>query len=142
MKNLLDRVIGYRINRPTYWANLLGIIALLAALIYFDIIGESNGSGAIVVVFAILAGTRLHDIGISAKYALAGAVVHSILGVFLIVAKGLEQALVPLGLLNLAFLVLLVWLGLVPGEKDANEWGPRPPDGINWKRPEQERAGE
>lgn len=136
MKNLLDRVVGYRINRPTYWANLLGIVLIIAVLVSFGIVGERGGTGAVEVILAILAGTRLHDIGVSAKYALAGVVVHFLLAIVILVRLGIEQGLMPLGLLNLAFLVLLVWLGLVPGEKDANEWGPRPPDGINWKRPE------
>ncbi|WP_282099960.1 hypothetical protein [Qipengyuania gelatinilytica] len=32
--------------------------------------------------------------------------------------------------------------GLMPGEKGANEWGPQPPDGINWKRPEKPPSSE
>ena len=142
MKNLLDRIVGYRINRATYWANLLGILVIISLLVYSGIVGERGGSGAVEVVLAILAGTRLHDIGVSAKYALAGVVVHFLLAVLILARLGIEQGLTPLGLLNLAFLVLLIWLGLVPGEKGANEWGPQPPDGINWKRPEKPSSSE
>lgn len=142
MKNLLDRIVGYRINRATYWTNLLGILVITSLLVYSGIVGERGGSGAVEVVLAILAGTRLHDIGVSAKYALAGAVVHFLLAILILARLGIEQGLTPLGLLNLVFLVLLVWLGLVPGEKGANEWGPQPPDGINWKRPEKPSSSE
>ncbi|RZV30520.1 MAG: hypothetical protein EX262_09500, partial [Sphingomonadaceae bacterium] len=121
MNNLLDRVVGYRVNRRTYWANLLVIVLIIAVLVSFGIVGERGGTGALEVILAILAGSRLHDIGVSAKYALAGVVVHFLLGILILVRLGMEQGLVPLGLLNLSFLVLLVWLGLVPGEKDANE---------------------
>ena len=133
---MLDRIVGYRINRATYWTNLIGIVAIVGILVSFGIVGEQGGTGAIEVVLGILAGTRLHDMGYSAKYALAGVILHAILSFTVLARFGYEEALMPLGLLNLAFLVLLVWLGLVPGQSGRNQWGEKPPAGVSWKRPE------
>ncbi|WP_379551058.1 DUF805 domain-containing protein [Qipengyuania sp. DGS5-3] len=131
---MLDRLVGYRINRATYWTNLLLIIAFVVAVIALDFTASSLGMVTL-VVFTMLAALRLHDIGKTAKIALFGALLLSFLQIAGLVIYGIEQALMIAGTMNLVVLLLLVWLGAIKGDPAANAWGDPPPPGISWQRP-------
>jgi uncharacterized membrane protein YhaH (DUF805 family) len=125
----LDFLKG-RMNRATYWLAIgigLAVFLLLRVLMRGDAsINE--------VVLIILAVPRLHDIGRSGWWVLAPIAFE--LGT---VALGLafltpEGFAVAAGLLTLATLALLLWLGVVPGQPNENRFGPAPPAGLDFRR--------
>ncbi|WP_432200170.1 hypothetical protein ACRAQ7_10990 [Erythrobacter sp. W53] len=131
---MLDRLVGYRINRATYWLNLIAVICLLAVASYLEFSVSSAGIAGIMVL-SFIAGTRLHDIGKTAKIALFGALIHTFLQIVGFVTLGVELGLVFAGVVNLILLVAMVWLGSIKGDPNANAWGDPPPPGISWQRP-------
>jgi uncharacterized membrane protein YhaH (DUF805 family) len=125
-------VLKYRINRPTYWVSYVAFMALVSALIC---IGKVHG----IMESAMLAlgVPRLHDIGRS------GWVVVGVIGIEFALLVGLAVAgadidtiLISAGAIFFAIAALGIWLGLIPGQPEANKWGDPPLPGVRFGKPE------
>ena len=132
---MFRRAIDYRINRSTYWVSLLIVVGMIAVILWRG--WEIPSLGIVsVIVLAMLAALRLHDIGKTAKIALWGALIHSALQVAALVVFGVDRGLEAAGVLNLVLFGLLAWLGSIPGEASENRWGHPPAEGVAWRRPD------
>lgn len=118
-----------RINRATFWLVYGIILALDLTLAYF---GSINSS--LVMVFAVFCVFRLHDLGLSGKWALLVLGIQ-ILGV-VIAYRYVPEHQIPTALYLIDGLILpaIVWLGSTPGEPVSNGWGGPPAPGIGLGR--------
>lgn len=118
-----------RVNRTTYLVQLALVVALYGALIVFNV--KPGGAEVVVVVLAV---PRLHDLGRSGWWSTL-----FIAGQMVLVAWALgtgvnaETLLMASGLYTLASLGALIVLGLMPGQKAANRFGPPPRRGFQWQ---------
>jgi uncharacterized membrane protein YhaH (DUF805 family) len=118
-------------NRPTYWLCYLLFMAVVSVLAY---LGKLTG-----VMEAAMLGLgvpRLHDIGRS------GWIVVGVIGIetaviFGVAATGasVDAVLITAGVIFLVIASLGVWLGLIPGQAEANKWGEPPLPGIQLRKP-------
>ncbi len=123
------RLYNHRMNRKTYLINLAGFVVGVMILLQF-----MDRPGPTEFLFSLLAVPRLHDIGRSGWWylALIGLEFGVLLGT--LAAGGSTATLFQAGGAFVIFaLILLVVLGLIKGEPDANEWGSPTGDGYVWK---------
>ena len=125
-----------RINREIYWLSSIGMLAVFAALVSVELAnGGVIGKPGLVLVLACyvplfwgmiaVSVKRLHDRGKSARW----LILFFLLPIFLdlIVAQTAETAGMILLLINLAISGwAFVELGLLPGTRGANDYGPDP----------------
>jgi len=120
---------NWRINRVTYWAGLGLILAIYVALNFLSSKQVAVSEG----VLMFLCIPRLHDIGKSGWW--VGGVFFLEIAVVVISLSilPLKTALIPLGIFTFIVAGLLVWLGTIPGQPDANRFGdpPAPGFGLN-----------
>jgi uncharacterized membrane protein YhaH (DUF805 family) len=126
------QIYSYRIGRPMYWACIVLVVLLSLGL---GLVTKSNATSGLAVVWIMLYGWRLHDIGRSAWWGL-GAVVAmlAIILVALTAAFKLYGADDPrfettasIGMI-VAFLLQLgftIWLGCARGDEGPNRFGER-----------------
>lgn len=126
MLSLLKAIFLARYNRATYLLSLSLISAIVAFAVYVD------GTAAAAGTFLFIAlGNRLHDVGITGWVSVLFFVVINA------IALMGETGSLPdegVGLVGIIFIVGLLILGLIPGEKGMNKWGPQPARGISFKR--------
>ncbi len=118
-----------RMNRATYWLSIAVAILALVGLVLLTHRRESVGE----VVLVLVAVPRLHDIGRSGWWVLAGFGVEIVGVVVALVALPLEQADAVLGVVTLVILGLVIWLGAIPGGKGPNRFGEPPGRGLSFK---------
>ncbi|MDE2184573.1 MAG: DUF805 domain-containing protein [Alphaproteobacteria bacterium] len=116
-------------NRATYWLCVGLFVALVVALNFLG--PKARIPGEVILVFVCV--PRLHDIGLSGWYFLIGIAVE-ILGL----AVGFtlfpaDQALIGIGIAAFLIALLLLWLGVRPGEVGPNAWGDPPGPGLQFK---------
>jgi uncharacterized membrane protein YhaH (DUF805 family) len=116
-----------RTNRATYWLSAAIVAALLLAI---ALIAPSQVKIS-EVVLVILAVPRLHDIGRTGWWVMAGVALEV---VGLIVALFVLNSLAATGLVSLGVLGLMAWLGAIPGEDGPNRFGPKPGPGLSFGR--------
>ena len=119
-----------RINRATYW-----LILAIGAAVYAAIVFYSSKPAAIrEFVLAIVAIPRLHDMGKSAWW-VAGVFVAElaiIAGAFL--ALPMDSALLVSFGFELILVALMIWIGVIPGDPNANRFGDAPASGISFRK--------
>jgi uncharacterized membrane protein YhaH (DUF805 family) len=127
---------GGRSNRKQYWIMMLVLIALGVAIQFIP--GVKAGSIGVGVVWLMVWGRRLHDIGRSAWWGAIPFILAGVCGFFGEVQVGLatsspsaegavsQQELVGLALLLVGLLVqfgFTIWLGVVKGDPNENRFG-------------------
>ena len=123
--------LNYRDNRPTYWL-WLGIFAALGVLMAFVL--EKQAGYVSEFVLAIICVPRMHDIGKSGK------IIAALLAIYFVVAFGLvflidiNSYLIAFGVINVIIAGLLIWLGIIPGQEEANAYGNPPCNGVSFKK--------
>ncbi len=136
MSSLAQLFFSYRgrINREIYWLSTIGLLAVFAALVSIELAdGGIIGKPALILAlayFPLLWGQlaisvkRLHDRGKSAGWLL----LFVLLPIFLeLIAKQLGGSAIVLLLINLAISGwAFVELGLRPGTRGPNDYGPDP----------------
>jgi len=121
----LGGVMGSRMNRKVFWMWAAGLIAVAVALSFLPS-GGAGGVGAVTAYFwVILFTARLHDIGRSGwwQVALYAAQVAVIFGLVFGANWPVDSAADIGGLLQL---IAVVALGVIPGQRGPNRFGPAP----------------
>jgi uncharacterized membrane protein YhaH (DUF805 family) len=119
------RTLNYRMNRVTYGALL---VALVVA--YFVMVNTMKRPPGAEVLVALIAVPRLHDVGRTGWWLLP-LFLGELVAVAIGWSGGVDGILVAGGLYVLFCLVLLVVLGLIPGEGATNRWGEPPLSGLH-----------
>jgi uncharacterized membrane protein YhaH (DUF805 family) len=119
-----------RINRATYWVLLIAVIALFTVVI--AVMQKRMPYGEIALI--VLCVPRLHDIGWSGWW--AGGVIIAEIAVVAGALASLpeDSALVVMGLFVFAVGILLIVLGLIPGQVGTNRFGAAPAPGVSFGR--------
>ena len=120
-----------RINRTTYWVIVAVIVAL--SVVWRLVVGDTARISEVVLLG--IAVPRLHDIGRSGWWA-GGVLGIELAGVILVLAMQvpLAGAQLAAGLFGLLVIVLMIVLGCLPGEAEANAYGDAPPPGFGSSR--------
>ena len=123
-----------RINRATYTLGLGTVIVLYALMVAF--LAKPPGVGEVLAAFLTI--PRLHDIGKSGWWfgaGIAGELAAVGTGVVIATRTGNDQAILVAGGLYVIFaLGLMIWLGCIKGDPQANRYGEPPAPGLSWKR--------
>jgi uncharacterized membrane protein YhaH (DUF805 family) len=119
-----------RLNRATYWL-VLGLVLLAAAVLEVVFHQRTMLIEGLLVVVCV---PRLQDIGRPGWWAF-GPFLFAALGTI----EGIEllpiKAFMALNLgIDLAIGALLIWLGAMPGQARANEYGEPPAPGVALRR--------
>jgi uncharacterized membrane protein YhaH (DUF805 family) len=122
---------NYRYNRPTYWL-LLAIYAAFSFLMAFVL--EKQSGYVSEFVLAIICVPRMHDIGKSGKIIAALLAIYFVIAFGLIFLIDIDSTLIALGVINIIITGLLIWLGIIPGQEEANEYGNPPYSGVSFKK--------
>ncbi len=116
-------LVGARINRKAYWLSVGALCALAVGFSY--VLGSQHGLSTLMTVFFIrIFASRLHDFGRSGWWQLV--LYGTQLGVIIFLTKDGQPTD---GLVGVALLIQFVFtavLGLIPGNRDANRFGPPP----------------
>jgi uncharacterized membrane protein YhaH (DUF805 family) len=122
-----------RLNRSTYWLCLILIVAMLVLLRLAHF--QASVSEVVLIGVAV---PRLHDVGRSGWWAVVAFGVEIaamiLVGVASVVSKS-PMVLVrdELGVVALLLFGALGVLGLWPGSRSENRFGPPPGLGIHWR---------
>ena len=114
-----------RINRASYLVVLGFVLVLFAVLTVF----QKRGSFAEVVLI-MLTVPRLHDIGKSGWWAGGFLLAEITIVAISIVFLPLEAISIPLGFFIILVFGLMIWLGTIPGQPEANKYGEPPAPGF------------
>jgi uncharacterized membrane protein YhaH (DUF805 family) len=116
-----------RMNRASYWASLVIVLVMLAALSF----AFKTQFKLQEVVLAFFCVPRLHDIGKSGWYFMVGFALE--LAGVIVSASFLHGSDVELGmgLTVIGVAGLLIWLGCISGQAKANEFGDPPLPGVH-----------
>jgi len=133
MRSLLKK----RINRATYWASLGGVFALYA-IINVLIPTRLHISEALLMYICI---PRLHDFDKSGWLVLIALGFE--IGVAILAFSFLPKniALAIMGLAVIIILMMLIWLGIIPGQPHANRFGEPPAPGVDFKPKQKPKPG-
>lgn len=123
--------LNYRYNRPTYWM-LLAIFAAFSIFMAFVL--EKQAGYVSEFVVAIICVPRMHDIGKSGKIIAALLVTYFIVAIGSIFLIDIDSFLIAFGVINVFIAGLLIWLGIIPGQEEANNYGNPPPGGVSFKK--------
>ncbi len=122
-----------RINRPTYFLSLAMMATVYGLALAF--IPTPPRISEVLALFIVV--PRLHDIGKTGWWAGAAILVEFVVVFaalpFALAANQEDILLIVGGLLAIVFLVLMVWLGCVPGQEGVNAYGEPPPPGLSFK---------
>ena len=120
-----------RTNRATYWLSL-GLLVAILGLLYATVGTPPQLNEAVLILLAI---PRLHDIGRTGG--IAGGVFAIDIALVLALGFSIRDEALRLeayGVLNLAIMALLIWLGAIRGDPNANYFGAPPAPGIAFRR--------
>jgi uncharacterized membrane protein YhaH (DUF805 family) len=124
--------LNLRINRQTYWTILLPIVVLFGLAIAF--LPKPPGIGEVILI--TLGVPRLHDLGRSGWW-MAVPIGAEIVGIGAGIALGgFDGILIAGGVVVLLMAVMMVVIGLIPGQTEANAFGEPPPPGFGWRKTE------
>jgi uncharacterized membrane protein YhaH (DUF805 family) len=116
-----------RINRAVYW---LFLVMTIAALVVVNMLTSQHITEALIYLICI---PRLHDIGRSGWWLLAPLALEFGGAIAIVLYLPPDIADVAIGLIVLVIVGLLIWLGAVPGETEANRFGDPPAPGLQFK---------
>lgn len=117
-----------RINRLTYW---IGIAVIAAVFIALNMISTKQVPVREFVLAAVCI-PRLHDIGKSAWWAGGLFLLEIAISVGSIFFLPQSVAMLPIGIFVLVVAGLMVWLGFIPGQPEANRYGGVPARGLSY----------
>jgi uncharacterized membrane protein YhaH (DUF805 family) len=118
-----------RINRAAYWLFLAMLIAILVVVNMLSSQPMRITEGLLFLICI----PRMHDIGRSGWWLLAPLALEVGGAIAIVLYLPPETAEVAMGLISLAIVGLLIWLGAVPGETEANRFGDPPAPGLQFK---------
>ncbi len=121
--------LNTRTNRATYWASAV-LVAALYALLNVLLPTRSSVSEVVLVILCV---PRLHDIGRTGWLVLAPLALEIAAAVGLFILPQ-DDGYVVFGVAVLIILGAMVWLGVIPGEPEANRFGDPPPPGVQFRR--------
>lgn len=123
--------LGGRMNRATYWACIGFMVAVFGALYVFG--GMQPRVSEVVLLLLVV--PRLHDINRSGWIAVGVFALEITIAVALSVWLDDEELVLEgLGFVALAIAALLIWLGIVPGDRYENRYGDAPKPGVSFGR--------
>ena len=111
-----------RISRSVYFAMLTVFLAVIFAINYF----ATKPISALEASLILLTIPRLHDIGRSGWLVLWGVAIEVVGLIASFVLLPQESVQVGMGLTVLVLGVVILILGLIPGDKGANKYGEQP----------------
>jgi uncharacterized membrane protein YhaH (DUF805 family) len=122
-----------RLNRATYFLGFAILVAAYVVMAQFMTRPPAVGE----ILAASIAVPRLHDIGKSGWWA-GGVILAELVVVFgalpfAISTHDSDVILIAGGLFVFVVLGLMVWLGCIAGQTQANRYGEPPPPGISLK---------
>lgn len=121
-----------RLNQSSYFALLAFVFALIVLAAVF--LPKPPPIAEFIIIFVGV--PRLHDTGRSAWWLLIPFVLE-FGGLGLLIAYApMEQFMLYAGLITLGLLAMMIGLGLLPGEKDANDYGPPTLPGFSFGKTE------
>lgn len=113
---------GSRINRKTYW---IATVAVFAVVIGLSFVGVQRAVASVTtIIFARLFASRLHDFGRSGWWQLILYGLQISIGLALAIPA--QSADVALGAVVLIQLLFTIVLGVIPGNRADNRFGPPP----------------
>lgn len=124
------RAIDWRMNRTTYWLNFAAVVAIFVAIVSFT----SKPPGILELAMVLLCVPRLHDVGLSGWYVLFGFGIEIAGLVLAFVYLPLDEVMVAAGGIVVVLMALMIWLGCIKGQAEANAWGDPPGRGYHFKR--------
>ena len=77
---------------------------------------------------------RLHDIGRSGWIVGGAILAEAVVILTVAVVASIDTLMIAGGLIFFAIVGLGIWLGTIPGQSEANQWGDPPGPGIRFKR--------
>lgn len=119
----LTRFVTGRSGRREYWPSVAGLVALNLGVT--ALATPSIASLACLPVWIVIGSRRLHDFGQTGWWSLTGFVV----GFFLGFGRGAGLAISPsleLWANGLVAITMFAVIGLVPGSRETNRFGPPP----------------
>ncbi|HEY4029017.1 MAG TPA: DUF805 domain-containing protein [Caulobacteraceae bacterium] len=119
----LAGLAGMRINRKAYWFAVVGVFAIAIALSFVPGAHRTVGTVTGLLFIRIFAG-RLHDLGRTGWWQL-GLYVIPLLALVLAYA-GQAPLILALGLALVVHMAFIAVLGAIPGQAEANRYGPPP----------------
>ena len=122
-------MLKYRINRRTYWLCCAVFVVIAVVLAY---VGKLNGGMEMMMV--IIGVPRLHDIGRSGWLVGGAILVEIIVIVAVAIVASIDTLEIVGGLIAVTVAGLAIWLGMIPGQIDANRWGEPVGPGIQFSR--------
>jgi uncharacterized membrane protein YhaH (DUF805 family) len=122
------KFLNIRTNRATYWFSIALVVALLtlASWIFPDF------KDGLEVPLVLVGVPRLHDIGRTGWFALV--LIPLEIGAAALAITNPPLADLAFVGVTLVFAGLVIWLGAIPGQSEANRFGERPAPGIDLKR--------
>ena len=114
-----------RINRASYLVSLGLLLAIFAVLVAF----QKRGS-FIEIVLMMLAVPRLHDIGRSGWWVGGFLVAEMAIVAASFALLPLEAVPIPSGIFLFIVFGLMIWLGTISGQPEANRYGEPPAPGF------------
>ena len=119
----LTRFVTGRSSRREYWLSVAGLVALSLGITVLAT--PSIASLACLPVWIVIGSRRLHDFGQTGWWSLTGFVVGFVLGF----ARGVGVDISPsleLWTNGLVAIILFAIIGLIPGDRESNRFGPPP----------------
>lgn len=122
--------LNTRMNRQTYWTILIPVVVLVALAVAF----LPRSPGILEIVMISIGVPRLHDLGRSGWWMAVpfGVEIAGIAGGLAL--GGVEGILIGGGLAVIVIFLMMVVLGLLPGQAEANAYGPPQAGFSAWKK--------
>ncbi len=122
----MSAILKTRMNRATYWAIFVPVVVLYGLLLTFAEHPPGIAEGIIIV----LGVPRLHDLGASGWWMAApiGIEIAALVGAAILLPIG--DILIVAGVIVLGMTVMMIVLGLIPGQPGANAYGEPPASGV------------
>ena len=127
----MNSYLKTRMNRQTYWTILLPVVVLLGLAIAF----MPRPPGLAELILVALGVPRLHDLGRSGWW-MAVPIGLEFVGIGAGMALGgMDGVLIAGGIVVLFMIVVMVVIGLIPGQVETNAYGGPPPPGFGaWRK--------
>jgi uncharacterized membrane protein YhaH (DUF805 family) len=120
-----------RTNRAVYWLCIVLIAAIMAALNFI----APNQAKISEVVLVFVSVPRLHDLGRSGWWVLIPLALEvGAIAVSFLQDLSLDQMHITLGAVVIVIGLLMILLGVLPGQREPNRFGPPPAPGLGRKR--------
>ena len=122
----MGAILKSRINRATYWAIFVPVVALYGLVLAFAERPPGIAEGIVIV----LGVPRLHDLGASGWWMAAPIVIEIAALIAAVILLPIDHILIVAGIIVLGMTVMMIVLGAIPGQKLANAYGEPPAPGV------------